>query len=236
MTTQAQATEQSASILSSFFSSPAEASAALGMDDMMASVAAPAADGFDFLSELLEESMGEVRDRNELKEARKLLKKTNLPGSQQAQLKSIVQDLEYRAEWIAMADVIWVKRCVCEQCEKETPQFAGYFRRSRNRHTKVDRWVSLSAEVESVLPREMKTEMTTVAMCADCIPQILMEDGWLTAEEDVSAMEPSDDQPEIDEEDLLITDSRKVTTYKGEANDLDAMDNQFSDSDFAGIL
>ena len=240
MTTQLEAAHQAAATLSSFFSSTEDAVKALaigvshaGMDDMLAvGTDTPPSPLDDFLSNLVEESMGQARDRRELKTARKSVKNLSLPGKEQMRLKDLVKDLEYRAEWLAVADVIWVKRCICEQCGGETPQFAGYFRRSRNRHTRVDRWVSLSAEVESALPREMKTEMTSVAMCADCIPQILMEDGWLTADGDATSIEPSDDQPEVEEEDILEPKSEHLPHFRGEANELDAMDNQLSDSDY----
>lgn len=144
---------------------------------------APEAQGLDdFLNDLLGESMAEQAARTRLKEARKQVKNTALPGSKTQALREEIRELEYVAEWTAVADVIWIKRCICEQCGGETPQFAGYFRKAHSRLSKAYRWTSLSAEVESALPREIKEEMTSTPMCADCLPTILMEDGWLNAE------------------------------------------------------
>lgn len=136
----------------------------------------------DFLNDLLGESMQEAAARKRLKECRKQLRNTSTNGTLRSKLQKEATELEYIAEWSAVADVIWIKRCVCDQCGHETPQFAGYFRKSHSRISKAYRWTALSSEVESNLPREIKEEMTTTQMCADCLPAILMEDGWLNAE------------------------------------------------------
>jgi hypothetical protein len=136
----------------------------------------------DFLNDLLGESMQEQAARNRLKECRKSLRNTATHGTARLALQKEVQTLEYVAEWTAVADVIWIKRCICQQCGHETPLFAGYFRKAHSRISKAYRWTALSSEVESDLPREIKEEMTTTPMCHDCLPAILMEDGWLNAE------------------------------------------------------
>jgi hypothetical protein len=188
--------------------------------DMQTAAAAPSTQSFDFLNERLdaerkevqeakEQPQGldnflddliaggrqEIEEKKQLKEARKLVKRTNLSGTEKNNLLSTITGLELKHDWREVADTIWIHRCTCEQCGKETPQFMGYFRRLHNRHMKVDRWIALDPNTESSLPREMKTDHTTTPMCADCIPQILMEDGWLTAEGmDTDALE--DEYPE----------------------------------------
>lgn len=167
----------------------------------------------DFLSELIGESNQDKRDRDRLKEARKTAKNTALPGSVIHKLKEEIRTLEYKAEWTAVADVIWIKRCMCDQCGSETPQFAGYFRKAHSRISKAYRYTALSAEVESALPREMKTEITHVAMCADCIPQILMEDGWLTSE----LPEEEDIEADVSPEELELDTTEE---YEGQEGNL----------------
>lgn len=170
----------------------------------------------DLIGGLIGESLQERDARDQLKIKRKLAKNTSLPGSTIHTLRNEIRELEYKAEWSAVADVIWIKRCVCEQCGGETPQFVGYFRKAHSRISKAYRYTALSAEVESTLPREMKTEMTTVAMCADCIPQILMEDGWLTSElpEELSI------ESDISEEEMLQQELDEPQEYNGQEGNL----------------
>lgn len=173
----------------------------------------------DFLNGLISETVQTKAASDRLKEARKTVKNTALPGSVIHKLKEEIRTLEYKAEWKAVADVIWIKRCVCDQCGSETPQFAGYFRKSHSRLSKAYRFTALSAEVESDLPREMKTEMTSVAMCADCIPQILMEDGWLTADTDIdSFLSDADEAESLAEE--VEEETVEQQAYEGQEGNL----------------
>jgi len=175
----------------------------------------------DLIGGLIGESLQERDAREQLKIKRKLAKNTALPGSTIHTLRNEIRELEYKAEWNAVADVIWIKRCVCDQCGSETPQFAGYFRKSHSRISKAYRYTALSAEAESSLPREMKTEMTRVAMCADCIPQILMEDGWLTSE----LPEELPIEADVEEEELLQEELDEPQEFQGqESNQIEQED------------
>lgn len=165
---------------------------------------------------LIGESLQERDARDQLKIKRKLAKNTSLPGSTIHTLRNEIRELEYKAEWSAVADVIWIKRCVCEQCGGETPQFVGYFRKAHSRISKAYRYTALSAEVESTLPREMKTEVVNIPMCADCIPQILMEDGWLTSE----LPEELDIESGISEEEILQEELDNPDEYQGQEGNL----------------
>ena len=196
-------------------------------------------DTMDFMDALIQESMQEKSAKEQLKEARKSIKNTRLPGSEIQRLGTVIRELELIAEWIAKADAIWIKRCVCEQCGSETPQFAGYFRHLVNRHTKVDRWVALSADTESTLPREMKVEMTTTPMCADCIPQILIEDGWLTAEaEDPFAENASAEEAEeeFNEDAFVPTTQEDASTRIWIGNTLEGPSDELDDSEVHHVV
>lgn len=173
----------------------------------------------ELIGGLIGESMQDKANTQRLKEIRKEAKNTSLPGSKIHTLRNEIRELEYKAEWKAVADVIWIKRCICEQCGSETPQFAGYFRKAHSRISKAYRYTALSAEVESDLPREMKTEMTSVAMCADCIPQILMEDGWMTGD----LPEELGIEADISEEEMLQQelDEHEEAPFDGEANSIE---------------
>jgi len=163
----------------------------------------PVADLSSFMGELLSESAEEKAQKEKLKELRKQAKNTALPGSTVKRLKEEVYSLDVAQNWVEKADTIWIHNCTCLNCGRSTPTFQGYFRRMYNRHSHVDRWVALDPETVSTLPREMKVEEREVSLCPECLPQVLMEDGWLTAE----APEGTDSdilQEELDEE---VTDN-----------------------------
>lgn len=153
----------------------------------------------NFLDGLIQESRQEKADQERLKEIRKKLKNERMPGSTIHALREELRQTELRAEWTDVSDVIWIKRCVCEQCGQEKPEFAGYFRKAHSRLGKAYRYTALESGTISDFPREMKTEMTSTPMCSDCIPQILMEDGWLTDEANLESIQADADESQEEE-------------------------------------
>lgn len=187
----------------------------------------------DLLGSLIEESRQDKQDKAKLKEVRKVVKKTNLPGAVRQAADREIKQLEVRVEWKEIADVMWIKRNICKKCQNETPSLWGYFRKSKSRIGGAYKYTPITLDAPSGLPREMKTDMEDVDLCADCLPEELMSGGWMEPEMECAQKEEEQDDDddlaeffEDDEDDGSNVPDINTHPFAGESNQLDLEDSQ----------
>lgn len=125
---------------------------------------------FGELSDLLEESMVQDRERKAVVEAKKRVKQvTGVTAAERAEDATRIIAWESQHVWRGAANVARFEVQVCKSCGEEHTIFSGLFERQEHRHLAhhSQRWIRATG-TKAALPNEIILAKREVPMCIDC--------------------------------------------------------------------